>query len=172
MYSDIKLLIPDSHKSTALQATAFVLKHPKMLSTFIEFAFTETPQYSMRAANVIEHCDNYNPLIIKPYLKNIVTKLPTLKIDGVKRCFLKLCSDKDFSTNENLQIILLNTCFDWLNNKNEGIAVKVYSIIILYNISNYIPDIKQELVASIEYILPEASPAIQVVGKRYLKKLY
>lgn len=113
------------------------------------------------------------PSLIKPYLHQIITALPTFKIDGVKRCccFLKLCINKDFINEEELQAILVNTCFEWLNSNSEAIAVRYYSIKILYNISTYIPEIKSELVASLEMLMPESGAALRSAGRETLKKI-
>jgi len=66
----------------------------------------------------------------------------------------------------------VHTCFEWLNDPAEAIALKIYSMTILYKISNTYPDIKPELISSIENEIPKNSPAIRGRGRRILKRLY
>lgn len=126
----------------------------------------------MRLARVINLVANLHPELIRPHLKELVIKLPTFKTGGLKRCMVKTISERSFDFDENTLGILVNTCFEWVNDPSEEIAIKAYAMEVLYRVSQFHPDIKPELIATIEYLLPEASSGIKVRGKMYLKKLY
>jgi hypothetical protein len=51
-------------------------------------------------------------------------------------------------------------------------AVKMFSMNILYNISEAEPDLKPELAAVIEDQLPKGTPGLKNSGQKMLKKLY
>jgi hypothetical protein len=50
--------------------------------------------------------------------------------------------------------------------------MKMYSMVILYKISHFYPEIKPELISTIEDQIPRSSAAIMSVGKQTLTKLY
>jgi hypothetical protein len=52
------------------------------------------------------------------------------------------------------------------------VAVKMFSMEILYRISQEEPGIKKELTDSIEMRMPEELPGFRSHGKKLLKKLY
>lgn len=172
MHNDVKHLITDSHRSTALQAVELIRKDPALIDSFLALALSGLPQYAMRASHVLEKADNADPTLLKPYLKRIIQKLPDIQDSGVKRGFLKLFTDKDLTKFKREQVILLDLCFNALNNHSDAIAVRVYAIPILYHLSTLYPDLKIELKASLEHVLAnQAPPALRSVGKKYLKKL-
>ena len=148
---DVKPLIFDSSRRTAILAADAVIKNPTLLKDFIDLAFRDIRQFSMRAANVVEKCDEKCPCFAEPYIDLILDRLPGTKNEGVKRCFLKLILHYSFDENEKAQSILVNYCFEWLNSADESIAIRYYCMQILYNISQYIPELKQELILFLLY---------------------
>jgi hypothetical protein len=66
---------------------------------------------------------------------------------------------------------ILTKCFDFLNDSNEPIATKVFSMTVAYNLSKEYPDIVPELKASIENLLPNGSAGIKSRGKKILKEI-
>ena len=126
---------------------------------------------NQRAAGVVETVVRDHPYLIGPYLEKMVSTCRDFKEDGVKRNFLKIFIDIDF--NDDLLGRVMNLCFDFINDKkNESIAVRVYSMQILYNISQKIPEIKQELILIIENEMLIGSAAWRARGSQLLRKLY
>jgi hypothetical protein len=127
------------------------------------------PQLSWRAAWAIWHLFKNRKDILDLYIAEITELLPKLPIDGQKREILKvilLYEMKDLNIS-----ILLNTCFDFLSNPNESLAVQVHSMQLLYNISLIEPDIKTELISTIEFMMPISSIGFKSRGNKLLKKL-
>ncbi len=169
---EIKSLLADSSKRTAYIAVETIRKNPKQLKSFINLAFSNIPLFSMRAANVIEKCNALYPTLVESYIEQILEQLDLFKIEGVKRCFLKLLTHYSFKKNEKAQGILVNICFNWLNSTNESIAIRYYCMQILYSITLYIPELSQELTSTIELILEEDGNSLKIQGRKILHKLY
>ena len=72
---------------------------------------------------------------------------------------------------EKYQGKVLDVSFKLLNSSNEPIAVKAFSMTVIYNLSKQYPDIIPELKASIETLLPNASSGIKSRGFKILKAI-
>ena len=67
--------------------------------------------------------------------------------------------------------ILADFCFSTLNSGFSAIAVKAYSMEILYRLSLIYPELAAELSASIRILMEDASAGITARGRMILKKL-
>ena len=168
---DIKPLIFDSSRRSAMHSVDAIIKNPSLLKAFIDLAFRDVHQFSMRAANVIEKYDAKVPCVTESYLDAILQHIIETKNEGVKRCFLKLFTHYSFEENEKIQGLLVNYCFQWLSSTDESIAIRYYCMHILYSISNYIPELKPELAATIEIILEQGDKSLKTQGGKFLRKL-
>ncbi len=109
---------------------------------------------------------------MSPSFPAIIRKLDKYKTIGLKRGIAKILSEQNYNYDEDTAGRLVHTCFEWLNDPLKPIALKIYSMTILYKISNTYPDIKPELISSIENEIPKNSAAIKGRGRRILKRLY
>lgn len=64
---------------------------------------------------------------------------------------------------------ILDICFKLLHSPSEPIAVKAFSMTVIYNLSKKYPDIIPELKASIETLMPNASAGIKSRGGKILR---
>ena len=169
---DTKELFPDTSRRTADIAVSVICNNPEIFKNVLDLAFEDNGVFAMRAARALNLAAVKRPELVRPFLNDIAVKLPTFKTGGVKRCLLKTISERSFDYDENTLGLLVNICFDWVNDPQEEIAIKVYALEVLYRTSQFHPDLKPELIACIERLMPEASSGIKVRGKRYLKRLY
>ncbi|NTW33115.1 MAG: hypothetical protein HGB12_10900 [Bacteroidetes bacterium] len=169
---NIEEILPDSLKLTAIQASDIAIAKPDIIKNFYKLVLLDTYPFSMRAANVIEKIDFKKPELIKPFYHKIIQAFPNFKIEGVRRCLLKIFTRHTDIDEEDLLCELLNFCFDALISPTEGVGAKVYAIDILYQISNKESDIKNELIIAITDQLPKNNPAFRSRGNKILAKLY
>lgn len=66
---------------------------------------------------------------------------------------------------------VLDICFRLLNSTSEPIAVKAFSMTVIYRLTKKYPDIIPELKASIEALLPNGSSGIKSRGNKILKAI-
>jgi hypothetical protein len=169
---DLEDILYDSSRRTAEIAVSAIGNNPDIFEKFFEYAMLDKGRFAMRAARVIQLASHRHPELIRPYMKEIIQKLPFIKTEGLKRGFLKILTERSFQFDEETMGILVTHSFEILANPAEKPAMKVYALEILYSISKYYPDIKPELISSIENLMPRSSAAVKSVGKRLLKKLY
>ena len=110
--------------------------------------------------------------MINPYLGDIVEKLNSLDNESTQRSFLRIVSLTDISR---LSLkhhgILADHCFKALNSGFSAIAIKAYSMEIIYRLALIYPELANELSASISMLQGEGSAGIKARGKIILGKL-
>ena len=169
---ELEDLLFDSSRLTAEMAVHTIGKDPALFKKVLDFALENNDQYTMRAARVIHLTATNHPELIRPYLNKIIHALSGFENDGLKRSMTRILSEHCTDINEESQGILVDVCFNFLTDPDEKVALKIYSMDILYNLSQQYPDIKKELISSIENQLPYASAAIKSRGEKMMKKLY
>lgn len=165
------ILLNDLSRKHAESIAAMTLKKPAIFDELWEIALSDEYPVNWRAAWVMDGIWERSPEIVRPFVPKMWALLPQLKVDGVKREFLKIISESPLPEDEERLGILLGICFDWLNVAGEAIAVRVYSMQILFNISRKIPEIIPELKTTIEVAMQEGSPAVLSRGRKILQKL-
>jgi hypothetical protein len=169
---DLEDLLFDSSRRTADIAVSAIGDNPEIFKKFLDFAMQDNGRYAMRAARVVQLASYNYPELIRPYIKEIIHKLPTFKNDGLRRNFLKILTERSLNLDEDTLWILVNVSFDYLISPSEKPAMKVYAMEILYKISQFYPDIQSELISTIENQLPRSTVAVKSRGKQVLAKLY
>jgi hypothetical protein len=125
---------------------------------------------TQRASWVVSYCAIANPEFLKPYFKKLITKLKEPNIhDGVKRNIVKVFSEIELP--EELLGEIYDICFHYLRAIDETIAVKAHSMTVLEKICIRYPELKTELVATIEDMIPFGSSGIVARAKKILNNL-
>ena len=125
---------------------------------------------TQRAAWAISFCAISHPELVKPYFKKILTKLNEPNIhDAVKRNVVKIFSEIELP--EEFMGEIYETCFKYLRSMDENIAVKAHSMAVLEKICHQFPELKFELISTIEDMIPFGSAGIIARAKITLKKL-
>jgi hypothetical protein len=166
----MKQQLADSSKTLAELTASMVYDNISLLKPLLKISFLEDNSLSQRASRVFTICCCRFPELIKPYLTDILNRLPDIRSEGSRRNLLKLFAEAPVSLSRRQQSILMNLCFDYLVG-NYTVAVKVYSMEILYKLSTVYPEISQELYCLIEEQLPESSAGFKSRGSKILKKL-
>ena len=147
-----------------------ITNQPELYSELIEIALYNTEPKSWRAAYLIDKINDTFPDFILPYLEKITTQLKAEKNSSKKRHLLKLLSVNEI--NEKHLTFLVEYCIGIMGNGNEPPAVRVHAMQILYNISEYEPELKPEVLACIEHEIEyHATAGILSRGYKLTQKL-
>jgi hypothetical protein len=84
------------------------------------------------------------------------------------RNFLKTLAEVPVKLTKKDKSILLNLCFDYLVSNDYPVAVHVFSMQILFNLSGEIPEIGEELSRILEEKMPDASAGYRSRARRIL----
>ncbi len=167
----IKQHLADSSRVLAELTASMVYDNVELLKPLIEVSLLDEDPWSQRASRVIRICGCRFPELFRPHCSPILKRLNGIKSEGVVRNFLRIIEDNTIHLTKKDKSILLNLCFDYLTG-NFSVALKVYSMQILYNLSLDIPEIGAELSRLIEQNLPDSSPGYRSRGEKILKKLH
>jgi hypothetical protein len=66
---------------------------------------------------------------------------------------------------------VVSLCFEYINSYDIPIAVKAYSMTVLANAAEREPALRHELQASLELLLPAASPGIRAHARMVMERL-
>lgn len=166
----VKEHLGDSSKKLADLTVNMVIDNPLLIEPLLEISCTESGPLAQRASRVLSIYFCSFPELLKPHVSRIIADLNKLKSEGSMRNFLKIFSEVPLNLSNKNKSILLNRCFDYLS-ENSSIAIKAYSMDILYRFSTEIPEIKNELYHLIESQMPEFSAGLKSRGKKILKRL-
>jgi hypothetical protein len=164
-------LLADSSKKLADLTASMVYDNPSLLKLLIEVSWLDQDPWSQRASRVVSICCCRYPEMFQPQSSTIISRLKKVHVESVIRNFLKILAEVTVMLKDRNKTQLLNLCFDYLTG-NYSVAVKVYSMQILYNLSLEIPEIAVELSNILEESLPDASPGYRSRGEKILRKLH
>ena len=165
-----KALSNDSRRAM-IEAIADAIGTNKTYFTeVLKIAFTAKDMSSSRAARVIDMCTDRNPELGEYYANEIVLKLMTIDDSRTKRSLCRIMT-RHLPKDEDTLGHFINFAFETIASPKEPVALKVYAMQALFNISKQIPDIKNELIGIIEEEMPKNTYAFTGRGNILLKKL-
>ncbi|MEM8906884.1 MAG: hypothetical protein AAGD05_03475 [Bacteroidota bacterium] len=167
---DIKAALLEEHsKAQALKIADYVGQHPEYFETLLSLFLHENYRITQRAAWPLVFVVEAQPQLIKPHLRKVVENLQGAVNVAVKRNTLRFLQLMDLP--EDLLGLAAEICFAFLDDPQEAIAVRVFSMTVLYNICVKEPELGNELRMVIEDHLPHGSAGFKSRGKKILKAL-
>jgi len=134
----------------------------------MELFFSKDIKTANRAAWVLAHCVDQHPWQIMPHLERLIKNLNNDASDAIKRNSVRALQFVDIP--KNLWGETIEICFRYLSG-SEAIAIKVFAMTVLYNLSLKVPEITNELKIIIEDKLPYESAGFKSRAKKILMKI-
>jgi len=170
---DLKSMIDRmvSMKEAGWVATS-AIDNPAIFNKLLEFSFSSDKKLAFRSSWILSKvCDRY-PEIIYPGIPAIIDILDSLDNESVQRLFLRIISFSDLKRIQGkYHGTLAEHCFTALRSAESAIAIKAYSMEILYKLALLYPGLANELAASINMLQGEGSAGVIARGRIILKKL-
>ena len=125
---------------------------------------------TQRAAWPLSYCVRAHPELIEPYFKPLLDHLQRKDIHvAVIRNTVRLLQDVTIPKKHQGRV--MSTCFDFVQSPETPIAVKAFSLTILFHLAADYPDIRGELKLIIEEQWEHSTPAFRSRAKKILAKL-
>jgi len=141
----------------APELAAYVLENSRM-NELAALALSNDRLLSSRAMWVLSRCSELNYDSIAPYHDTLIKNLAQKNLHkGVIRNTLRLYQNKPAPVKHH--VFLLDTCYSYLKNPSEAIAVRAFSITIVFNISKHYPELMHELMEVLNHIQIQEEPA-------------
>ncbi len=163
-------LLKEHSRQQAEFIAKYVIENPENLNELIDFFLANEYLISQRAAYSVSIIGQWQPKLIFPYFEILVNNLTKKGIhDAVKRATLRIFEKNAFP--ENLEGIIADTCFKFMKNQLEPVAIKAFSMTILEKIVDKYPELRLELIEVIENSMDFQTAAFTGRGRKILKSL-
>ena len=156
-------------KEEVTQLARELLADNTLFASFMQIFFKGPPFPKDMAAWVLTHCTDLNSDSVDSYISQLILHLKSENNNPTKRAILRTLQDVEIDPQ--FYSLLIDLCFGYLMSQKEEIAIKVYAMTVLYNISNHLTDLKNELKIVIEDQLQYGSAGLKSRGRRILMKL-
>ncbi len=144
----------------------------EILKKLLEYSFSDDRKLAFRASWTLSKIFDKYPEMINPDLQRIIETLDNLDNESVQRSFLRMISMSDLNmVSARHHGILADHCFKMLKSGFSAIAVKAYSMEIIYKLAILYPELANELSGTIQMLQGEGSAGILARGHLILKKL-
>jgi hypothetical protein len=140
-----------------------------LFDLLLELMISENPPISNRAAWVMTVVTDRDPWMVQAKLPELIDLLPRYNHPGISRGLLRLLEKTDLPSEKLGQ--LFDYCYNNLNDTKAPVAIRMFSMQILYNISEKEVDLKAELKLLIESHMDDSSPGFANRAAKLLKKL-
>jgi len=168
---DFEELLDHNHsKTTTVLIVNSVIKDASLLKELMNVFLKGNSRLRQRASWPISFIAQKRPSLMLKVIPQLTIELEKEnQHPAIYRNILRTFQYLDFPEEQEGRI--LNRSFELLNAVEQPIAVKVFAMTVIANLAEKYPDIKPELRASIESLLPNGSPGIKSRGKKLLKKI-
>ena len=153
-------------------AASSVVENPALLRKFVEFSFSSDRKLAFHASWILTKACDKSPEIIYPFIPQIVESLSSIDNESALRSFLRILSFcEPVRLDKKHHGLLADECFRQLNSGFSAIAVKAYSMEILYRLTLIYPELATELALSVRGLIDIDSAGIVSKAKTILRKL-
>ncbi|WP_229217227.1 hypothetical protein [Dyadobacter luteus] len=141
-----------------------------VLGELIDCFTSGDTRLTQRAAWSLSWVAQKNPEAIQPYIDIIVSQISRPEAhDAVIRNSLRILEDIEIP--EQFHGEVLNACFDFIQKKHTAVAIKAFSLHVIFNLSKLYPEIRNELKLVIQENIEFETAAFRSRGKKLLAKL-
>lgn len=166
-------LLAELSKQNTDYIASVIGNNEELFKEIMAVALSSETNVSGRAFWVVETIWLKYPYLINTYINDLIDFLPKTKKDNQRRHSLKILSSIDLrSLDEDRLGILIDRCFNWLEDGINPTAVKMFAMEIIYNYVLIEPVLATELIAVIENQLEDSTPGFKNRASKLLKILY
>ncbi len=159
-------LLAEHSKAQSERIADYIENDPERFAELMALFFGDEYRLTQRAAWVVGHCADRYPEIIEPHLERIIYNLRKTTHVAVRRNTVRILQNVDLP--DHLLGEAADICFLYLANPEETVAVKVFSMSVLWNICQKEPDLTNELKLLIEEQMPYATAGFKSRGGKIL----
>lgn len=148
------------------------VENPVIFRKLLNYSFSGDRKLAFHSSWALSKSVDTHPGIFVEYLPMIVGMLGRIDNDSAHRSFLKILTQSDLSLlSEKEHGILADHCFSALRSGLSAIAIKAYSMEIVYKLAVIYPELVHELAATVNMLQGDAPAGVVARGRIILKKL-
>lgn len=169
--SQIEEQLVDSSRMVADIVVAYIGGSQDKFDEVITIMQKDEYPNAMRASRVAYLVFEKHQSLIRKHIPALIKMLSSSKVDGTIRSVLKILAETTIHISDDNLGELTELAFNFVENPRQPIAIRACGIDVLIKITRYYPEIKPELIAVLEDILPESSVGLKGKCKKVLKKM-
>ena len=160
-------ILREHSKEQAVKMAEYIGADRDRFKELMELFLGEDYRISQRASWVVGHCFDKHPNLVQPWLPKMVEAMDEARHDAIRRNVVRILQEVDIP--ESLTGIVADRCFEYLNSPEIPVAIRVFSMTVLYRISIKWPELQRELALVIEEHMPTGSAGFKSRGRKTLK---
>jgi 8-oxo-dGTP diphosphatase len=148
------------------------VENPAIFRKLFSYSLSDDKKLAFHSSWALSKvCDKYPEMFID-LVPRIIEVLDKIDNESTQRSFLRILTQTDMAKlTGKEQGFLVDHCFSALRSGFSAIAIKAYSMEIIYKLAVIYPELAHELAATINILQGEGSAGIVARGKIILKKL-
>ncbi|WP_186753843.1 hypothetical protein [Echinicola salinicaeni] len=168
---DIRLHLEAGHsKAQSMEIVKYVGYDKSRFSNLFGVFVRGPYRISQRAAHPIALIIEQYPKLLSPYFPEIIGLLKRDDIhDAVKRNIFRMLQSQKVPGKYEGEV--LDLAFSFLVDRKQAIAIRVFAMQVVFNLSAKYPEIRADLKMVLEDMLPYGSPGFKNRAKKILSKL-
>jgi len=165
-----EVLLKEHSKAQCNRIVDYIGNNQRRFDDLVNIFLSDEYRVVQRAAWPLSNTTAIHPELIQKHLPDIIAYLKTPGIhNAVKRNVVRLL--EKITIPEPLQGTVMDTCFQYIADPKEAVAVKAFSLGILGRMMKTYPEIIPELKLLIEDRLPHDTAAFSSRAKKLLKEM-
>lgn len=151
---------------------ASAVENPAIFRKLFGYSFSPDKKLAFHSSWALAKVVDNHPALFIDYLAQIIESLEKLDNESTLRSFLRILAFSDVSgLSSRHHGLLIDYCFSALRSVTSAIALKAYSMEIIYKIVLIYPGLIHEFAATINLLHGEGSAGIVARGNIILKRL-
>ena len=147
----------------------YVINDPQKIDDLMDCFFDNNNRLCQNASWPMTAIGEKKPDLIIPYIGKMLLVLENKAHNSVVRNIIRFF--QTIQLPEEYEGAIFDKCFEYLNNTKEEVAVRVFSMSVLSNLAMKYPELKEELIISIEMYYSNSSPSYKSRAKKELLRL-
>lgn len=163
-------LLVEHSKENTVKISKYIGGDKARLDELMKCFFSDTYRVSQRSAMVVSYYFDEYPQLMEPYLQQLIVNLEKENLHiAVKRNSVRIL--QFVSIPEQHLSSLFDRCLHFLVDQEEPIAVKAFSMQIVYNCCKRYPELAQEVTPIIDSLLEYSESKGILARGRKIRKL-
>lgn len=151
---------------------ASAVENPAIFKKLFDYSFSDDRKLAFHSSWALTKVSDSHPELFINYIPQIISVLNSIDNESTQRSFLRILSLSDLEKiTAKEQGILADHCFSAMRSGFSAIAIKAYSMEIIYKLALIYPELSHELAATINMLQGEGSAGVVARGRIILKRL-
>ncbi len=161
-------ILKEHSKTQAMKIAAYACTSKKNFKELMHCFLTGEYRLSQRAAWSVSWAAREKPVMIQPYIKDLVAQLPRKDVhNSVIRNSVRILEAIDIPEGYHGEV--MNACFQFIENPATPVAIKAFSLTTLQNLCKQYPEILPELKLIIQERWDTETAAFRSRGRKILE---